>query len=170
MKVLRMKNNSVRKSKFLFVFVVLFISSGCNANGNSRKDDSTNIINKKYQLIFGAKNSVCKHMKKIFEDDVSHFGYIKYMSHPEFNAIAWSVGSYKKMFNGREYKSFVEFASIDINNDSKKETVAREDVYLYGYAGKQILVFKNNTFDFTENPTIENEDFKKNPGIKVSGK
>ena len=155
------------RASLLVVQAILLIGvNSCYADNNDK------IEYENYVLIMSENDQVCRHMGKIFNDDVTRYGHVKYDSHPKFNAIKWSMGSYYyfQPSNGIKKNKGVIFSKFDINNDGSYETILKEEKYLFGDSGDQIIVIDNDNYNFLEKPELPVEVHAKLPGIKLSAK
>jgi hypothetical protein len=137
------------KKTVLFVLILASLSSACFAD--------------EYVLVMSKDDCVCRHMLKIYNEDLRKYGEIKYDQHEEFEAIKWEkkrrflrIEQEKKVYSPLEIDNIVLTSKFDINNDGKVETVIKDETVwyrgvpadsLYYFTGENSSYFKDEEFD-----------------------
>lgn len=158
----------IRKNWYLTPFILqvilLMVVNSCYAESNNKYE--------KYKLLMSNNDKICRYMGKMFDDDITHYGEVKYDNHSEFNTIKWRVGSYSYVlpYNKMKESKGLLFSIFDINNDGIDETVLKEGIYLRGFQGDQIIVLSNKKYNLLESPEIKRDIYNKFPGIKTISK
>lgn len=94
-----------------------------------------------YVLVMSKDDNLCKHMQKIYNDDLKKFGSVQYKLHSEFNWISWMEKKIKlrpAAYPNAVWDKDAKNALFDINNDSQEElivysesTLSNYEVYIY---------------------------------------
>jgi len=85
-----------------------------------------------YQLAMSKDDKLCRHMLKLFNNDLAKYGYEQYDEHEEFNKIPWQDAQFSHESDGRIRYTPVKGALFDINNDGIKDYVVKWEASLGG--------------------------------------
>src|SRR3989338_2651898 len=85
-----------------------------------------------YQLAMSKDDKLCRHMLKLFNNDLAKYGYEQYDEHEEFNKIPWQDAQFSHESDGRTRYTPVKGALFDINNDGVKDFVVKWEASLSG--------------------------------------
>jgi len=85
-----------------------------------------------YELAMSKDDKLCRHMLKIFNDDLARYGYEQYTEHDEFKKIPWKEARFYSKSDGREDFREIQGALFDINNDGGQDFVAKWQASLGG--------------------------------------
>jgi hypothetical protein len=116
----------------------------------------------RYVLVMSKDNRVCRHMLRIYNQDLRRFGEIRHDQHEEFHMIQWEEKIYHRGKQGRKNYSSrlgdnpVFMSRFDINNDGDVEVIIKDPYEwlsgrpyegVYYFANQQSEPFKNEGFD-----------------------
>jgi uncharacterized protein len=116
-----------------------------------------------YVLVMSKDDCVCRHMLKIYNEDLKEHGEIKYDQHEEFKAIKWE--KQKAYFEpGESLLKEVDIliSKFDINNDGSPEIIIKDEHRTLNLVDSDALyVFREKDFTDFKDKIVINEDFAK---------
>ncbi|MBU1052981.1 MAG: hypothetical protein KKC46_04025 [Proteobacteria bacterium] len=148
------------KKRMLIFLMLIFLSSVCFAD--------------EYVSIMCKDDTLCSHMRKLYNDDLKKYGEIKYDQHEEFNNIKWEKkraylinDKGEDEYNYSSLRETMLLSKFDINNDGKIEIVIKSYEFgLRGIPSDQIFIFdKHEENKFKDGIKRNTELYKKILGI-----
>jgi len=121
-----------------------------------------------YQLAMSRDRQLCRHMMKIFNEDLMKYGYEQYDEHEEFRRIQWRQARFYSQVDARTEYRDVQGALFDINNDGVPDFVVRWAASLRGVLNDGLYVLASEAANRADK--LENRElFGSKNKINISG-
>lgn len=121
-----------------------------------------------YQLAMSKDDKLCRHMLKLFSDDLKKYGYEQYREHAEFKKIPWQEAQFSYENHGRMEYTPVKGALFDINNDGIKDFVVKWEASLGGILRDALYVLNSEAAGRADQ-LVNQELFESKNKLDMSG-
>jgi len=121
---------------------LLFIAWFCALSTYSHAADA--VKTERYTLAMSKDDSLCKHMLKLFNQDLKKYGWKgdeHQEEHEEFKRVPWQPARFSAVIDGRVEYTDVESAQFDFNNDGVQDFVVRWKSLLFNARADLLFIF-----------------------------
>lgn len=121
-----------------------------------------------YQLAMSKDDKLCRHMLKLFNDDLAKYGYEQYGEHEEFKKIPWRDAQFSHESDRRIRYTPVKGALFDINNDGVKDFVVKWEASLSGVLRDGLYILDSEAASRAEK-LVNRELFESKNKLDIGG-